>query len=87
MCQRRQNSVMDCDWYGESKFFGEHEPQHQAKADRHVGVAAEVEVDLERVGDHAVPGVDRVQRAGVEREVGDLAAGIGQQDLLGQAQR
>ena len=65
----------------------EHEPEHQAEADGHVGVAAEIEVDLERVRRDAVPRLERTERARLEREIGDLPAGIGQQHLLRQAER
>ena len=64
----------------------EHESEHQAEADRHVRVAAEVEIDLERVGDRTVPGVKTAQVARVERGVRDLAARIRQQDLLRHAE-
>ena len=46
---------------GRVEVLGQHEPEHQGEPDRHVRVAAEVEVDLERVGDHAHPGVERKQ--------------------------
>ena len=64
----------------------EHESEHQTEADRHVRVAAEVEVDLERIRDRAVPGVETAQVTSVERGVHDLAAGIRQQDLLRHAE-
>ena len=58
MCQRRQNSVIDCDLVRRIEILGEHESHHQAEADRHVRVAAEIEVDLEGIGGDAVPGVE-----------------------------
>ena len=64
----------------------EHESEHQAEADRHVRIAAEVEVDLERIRDRAVPGVETAQIARVERGVRDLAARICQQDFLRHAE-
>ena len=87
MCQRCQNSVMDCDRYGESKFLGKTKPSISAEADGHVGVAAEVEVDLKGVGGHAVPRVDGAERSGFERQIGDLPARVGDQHLLRQAER
>ena len=72
---------------GRVEVLREHEAEHQAEADRHVGVAAEIEVDLERVRGDAVPRVDQTQRARFERKVGDLAARIGEQHLLRQPQR
>ena len=86
MCQRRQNSVIDCDRYGESKFFLMIEAEEEGEADGDVRVAAEVEVDLEGVADEPVPGVGGPERAGAETGVGDLAAGVGDQDLLREAE-
>ena len=56
------------------------------KPHRHVGVAAEVEVDLEGIGQHAHPRVEGAGIRGVEHGVGDVPAGVGQQDLLGEAE-
>ena len=71
---------------GRVEILREHETQHQSEADRHVGVAAEIEVNLERIGDHAVPRIEKSRRGGVEDRVRDLAARIGQQDLFRQAE-
>ena len=35
--------------------FNEIEAHHMAQTDRHIGVAAEVKIDLQRVGDRAQP--------------------------------
>ena len=35
-------------WYGELKFSGQHDVQHEREADGHVGVSGEVEVQLQR---------------------------------------
>ena len=64
----------------------EHESEHEAQADCHVRVSAEIEVNLERIRDCAVPGVETAQVARVERGVSDLAAGIREQDLLRHAE-
>ncbi len=72
---------------GRVEVLGEHEPHHQPQADRHVGVGRKVEVDLEGIGDGADPGVGGADRTGVEAHVRDLAAGVGQHHLLGQAHR
>ena len=84
MCQRRQNSVMDRAAYGRSKFSGSRNPEHRAQAERHVGIAAEVEVELDRVGHDADQGAGRPEFAGGDRERGvrDGRDGVGDQDLL-----
>ena len=64
----------------------EHESEHQAETDRHVRVTAEVEVNLERIRDRAVPGIETAQVARIERGVRDLAAGVCQQNLLRHAE-
>ncbi len=47
MCQRRQKSEMFSALYGELKFCGKRKPSSQREPDGHVGVAGEVEVELE----------------------------------------
>jgi len=64
----------------------EHKTEHQAEADCHVRVAAEVKVYLERIRDRAVPCIETAQVACVERSIGDLAARIRQQDFLRHAE-
>ena len=59
MCQRRHKSVMLSARYGRIEVLEELEPEHAAEAHRHVRVAGEIEVDLERVSQHADPGVQR----------------------------
>lgn len=49
---------------GEVEVFGEFEAQHLAEADGHKGIAAEIEVDLQRVGKYRHPG----QRCGDGKE-------------------
>ena len=59
MCQRRQKSWSDTAAYGESKFCGKLEAEQERHADRDVGVAAEVGVDLDGV---AVDGDQHLER-------------------------
>lgn len=66
--------------------LGEDEPEHQSETDRHVAVSRKIEVDLKGVGDRAIPRIDCREHARIERGVGDLAAGVGQQDLLAHAE-
>ena len=49
MCQRRQKSWSDTGGVGGVEVLGEAEPEQQGDADRDVGVAAEVGIDLDRV--------------------------------------
>src|SRR5262249_54540253 len=42
------------------KIFRENEPEHQAKPDRHVGVTAEIEINLERIRERSEPSVERL---------------------------
>ena len=62
--------------------------QHAGQPDRHVGVAGKVEVDLQRIGQGRVPGLEEGQafagRRGVEAGVGEAAERVGQHQLLGQ---
>ncbi len=64
------------------KIFRENESEHQAEADRHVGVTAEIEVNLERIRDRSEPRVQGLNRASIKCRVRDFAAWIGQQDLF-----
>ena len=40
------------------EIFREHESEHEAEPDRHVGVTAEIEINLKGVGDGAEPGFE-----------------------------
>ena len=62
------------------------EAQHAPEPHRHVGVAAEVEVDLEGIRQHADPGVESTRVRGIEHGVRDVPAGVCQQDFLGEAE-
>ena len=64
------------------EIFREDEAEHEAESDRHVGVAAEVEVDLERVARHADPCFERAARERVECGVGDLSARVREEDFF-----
>ena len=55
MCQRRQKSMMLVALYGELKLNGSRMPNISAEPDRHVGVAGEIEIDLEGVGERRRP--------------------------------
>ena len=59
-----------------------------AQADGHIRIGGEIEVDLEGVGQSAHPGKAGVQVGSslVKDPVGDLAHGVGQHHLLGQAE-
>ena len=61
--------------YGPVEVLGKPEAEHPAEADRHVGVAGEVEVDLQRVGERAEPRRRRGQsgRASAKAGVGRAA--------------
>ena len=65
--------------------LGEPEPDHQGQADRHVGVAGEVEEQLERVGDRAQPGVPHRRVRQRERRVDERRDRVGDQHLLAEA--
>ncbi len=71
---------------GRIEIFREDEAEHEAEPDRHVGVTAEVEINLEGVADGAEPRVERADRAGVEGRVGYFSAGVREQDFLRQAE-
>jgi len=89
MCQRRQNSWKLLERYGRAVVLREGEAHQQRDPDRHVGIAAEVAVDLDRVGVQGEPGVGRGERAGDgEDGVHDLARQeVGDADLLDQPER
>src|SRR6266545_8240433 len=59
------------------KIFSENETEHQAEPNRHVGVTAEIEINLERIRERSEPRVERLNRASVKCRVRDLTAGIG----------
>ena len=63
------------------------EPENAAKADRHVGVAGKIEVDLKREQDHAQPHAKRCSggELPVENLACDFARTVGQQHLFAQA--
>src|SRR5205814_9860318 len=54
--------------------FRENKTEHEAEPDRHVGVTAEIEINLERITDGAEPGVERADGAGIESGVGNCPA-------------
>lgn len=47
--------------------FQKVEPEHAAQANRHVGVTGEVEIDLQRVAQHAEPRPCRVAESGWQK--------------------
>ena len=63
--------------------------QHPAQAHGHVGVAGEIEVDLQGEGDHAQPGARRGELRGGQSLVGvpELPQIVGQQYFLAQTYR
>ena len=63
MCQRRQNSCTRVGDVRPAEVLRKAEAEHPAEPDRHVGVAGEVEVDLQRVADDAEPRVGGRQLA------------------------
>src|SRR6266496_6647462 len=64
------------------KIFRENESEYQAEPDRHVGVTAEIEINLERIRERSEPRVERLNRAGVKCRVRDFTARIRQQNLF-----
>ena len=64
------------------KIFRENESEHQAKPNRHVGVTAEIEINLERIPERSEPRVECLNRASVKCRVRDFTARIGQQNLF-----
>ena len=86
MCQRRQNSVIARERVGLVEVLGEVKPSMQRQADRHVGVAGEVEVDLQRVGERPSQATPVVSSSvGRLKAVGDHAHGVGEDQLLAEA--
>ncbi len=71
---------------GRVEIFREDEAEHEAKADGHVGVSAEVEVDLHRVTDSAEPCVGGSPLGSVEGDVSDVSAGVRQNDFFGESE-
>ena len=61
------------------------ETENAAHADGHVGIAAEIEIDLEGVGNCHEPAAPEGHIARGHQLIGDDAAGVGQQHLLGKA--
>ena len=61
------------------------ETKHPAHADGHIRIAAEVEVDLESIGNGDEPAACHGQGVQTGELVGDDTAGVGQQNLLGKA--
>ena len=75
-----------CGRIGIAEVLGEAEAEQAAEADGHVGVAREIEVDLQRVADHGQPGERRGELGGRQREdlVGGSGHDVGHEHLLGQ---
>ena len=64
------------------------DPEHPREPERHVGVRAEVEVDLEAEADRGRPGVDEPDRAWRREVVVDpLREPVGEEHLLREAER
>ena len=61
--------------------------EHQRDADRHVGIAGEIEIELERVSQHADPGLIEGRRIGTEGLRDQRLNAVGQAGLLEQADR
>ena len=59
--------------------------EHQRHADRHVGIAGEIEIELERVGQRADPGLIEGRRSWAEGERDQRLDAVGQAGLLEQA--
>src|SRR5262245_45679468 len=60
------------------------EAEHPAQANRHVGIAREIVVDLQRVAEHSQPRVGRRQFGGrqLDNPVGNGAKVVGENQLL-----
>ena len=70
------------------KVGGKFKIHHFSQSHCHVAVAAEVEINLEGVGQHDQSRADRAQSGNVrEAPVRHLAEAVGNQHLLGKAQR
>jgi hypothetical protein len=78
--------VIESARYRRIKVLGEGKSEHHSQPARHVGIADEIEVDLEGVGDRAEPCIQGADRSCIEGYVGDLAAWIREQDLLSETE-
>src|SRR5213593_208857 len=66
--------------------LGQLDAEEPAQADGHVGVAAEVEIDLERVAEQGEPCVRDVERPHVSKHrVDQVPEPVRDEDLLGEA--
>ena len=75
MCQRRQKSWIETAAYGRVEVVREPEPEQEREADRDVGVAGEVGVDLHRIGVERDEHLERrVLAGGAEDPVDDAEA-------------
>ena len=79
MCQRRQKSAMLAERYGRSKLMGRWTPSSMPAPRGDIGVAGEIEIELQRVG------VDREQGFGAAIEVGRVEDAVDQ--ILGEVSR
>ena len=65
--------------------------QHPRQADRHVGVAGEIEIDLQGVGERGVPRFEERQARAVggggESDVREAAEHVGEDEFLAQAEQ
>ena len=61
--------------------------EHQRYADRHVGIAGEIEIELEGIGQRADPGLVEGRRRRAERERDQRLDAVGEAGLLEQADR
>ena len=68
------------------KISWEFETEHSAKTDCHVGIAAEVEVDLKSVGQGTDPGINGVRVGRIENGVGHLPTRVGEEDFFREAE-
>ena len=91
MCQQRQKSAMFAALYGTGEIQREPHVHHARQADRHVGIAGEIEVDLQRIGRRRIPRLDEAQRRalcrGGEAHVGEVRERVRQHELLRQAEQ
>ena len=86
MCQRRQKSEGLTALYGESKFCGKAQADHDGDADGHVAVAGEVEVELQRVAEGRGPAGQEPELGVVREEVVHVGRHhVGDEHLLGEA--
>ena len=72
---------------GVLKVLPEMKSEHSAHPDRHIGISAEIKIDLHQIGKSRQPGRGHIDLRGRSAEQGicDQAAGIRDQNLLGQA--